>query len=544
METMSNGTSALAIIPERDGLLAVKTLHNLMVGLRTDVLLPDIDFGVIPGTGTKPTLYLPGMEKVMRALYAVPEYIERCVIRDYEKGIFHYEYECRLLDAVTGENLPGGRGLGMCTSHESSFRWRWVKAEQLPKGTDKETLEKRPGSISEFCFAVDKAETSGQYGKPDEYWQAFKDAIASGKARKIKRPTKKGEADAWEISTDVYRIPNPDIYDQVNAILKRAKKRALGDAVKGAAAISEFFTVDLEELHHYDDVVEGEYVVVETDPLTAPVAAAKPAPVTAAHTQPPPEKTAVQIEAERKAAEDKAKQEDTAKFLKMLTDGLDLSEVSIETAMQVLNITDKTDKEQWKKHGKTGKEIGEKIVQQLLVNDKPAAPKNGNPFGGAADKRHNWTDKEVSDMDALCATFYDVEFEAPLLVDRFLADTERVAWSSDFPTGPDAARAALMEYATDNQLPLIVGMATHTANHKATTFSNGLMLVTEYSRDRLRNLGEDWKTYVDGWSSAGGKYQFDRKGLPNLIISWESKNHESDGHEYKVCTEIDVLETA
>ncbi len=75
--------------------------------------------------------------------------------------------------------------------------------------------------------------------------------------------------DAWELETVSYLIENPVIFDQVNAIMKRAKKRALGDAIKGAAAVSEYFTVDLEDLPHptysrFDpDVIEGS-VIPET----------------------------------------------------------------------------------------------------------------------------------------------------------------------------------------------------------------------------------------------------------------------------------------
>jgi hypothetical protein len=260
---------ALAIIHPDSAIADVKSLYTLMKDLYNQVLVKDIDYGIIPGTGDKPTLLLPGMEKICRALRAVPEYTESRVICDYDKPLFHYEYECRLMDAVTGIPLPGGVGKGACTSYESSFRWRWVDETKIPTNLDKTTLESRTSSLVEFGFAIDKAETTGQYGKPESYWKQFQNAIQSGKAKKITRLTAKGkELDAWEIGGTVYRIPNSDIFDQVNAILKRAKKRALGDAVKGAAAVSEFFTVDLEDMHtfpsQYTDIVEAEFTEVST----------------------------------------------------------------------------------------------------------------------------------------------------------------------------------------------------------------------------------------------------------------------------------------
>lgn len=262
----------------------VKNLYAMMMTLKSDLLQPDIDYGVIPGTGDKPTLYLPGMEKVMRALNTVPDYRDVSRIEDFEKGLFHYEFECTLIDVETGKPVPGGRGRGSCNSYESSFRWRWVTEDKLPQGIDKSTLESRNASISEFKFAVEKAETAGQYGKPAEYWQQFQDAIEDGTARLIQRQTRNGKMmDAWEIGGYSYRIQNPDIADQVNAIMKRAKKRALGDAVKGAAAISEFFTVDVEDFEvivenpvtprkpdlkivDKPDVVDGE--IIEDEPPT------------------------------------------------------------------------------------------------------------------------------------------------------------------------------------------------------------------------------------------------------------------------------------
>jgi hypothetical protein len=264
-----------AIIPINDridtAVQNVRIIQEIVRQLRSNVLIANHDYGVIPGTGDKPTLLLPGMEKLMRALNAEPEYIDRCVIRDYEKPLFHYEYECRLVDIETHLTIPGGRGIGLCTSAESGFAWRWVNENEIPPEYEKSTLRTRAGVKRERAFAIDKAETSGKYGKPAEYWQEFKSAIANNQARSVKIKSAKGQDfDGFEIGGVQYRIPNPDIFDQLNAIMKRAKKRALGDAIKGAANVSEFFTVDLEDFAEYtptvitvektSDVVDGEFV--------------------------------------------------------------------------------------------------------------------------------------------------------------------------------------------------------------------------------------------------------------------------------------------
>jgi hypothetical protein len=103
--------------------------------------------------------------------------------------------------------------------------------------------------VCEFEFAIDRAETTGVYGKPAEYWQKLKEAIAAGTARRIERDSRQGKLPAWEFDADttLYRIPNPDVADLINTIQKMAQKRALVAATLIATAASEFFTQDVED---------------------------------------------------------------------------------------------------------------------------------------------------------------------------------------------------------------------------------------------------------------------------------------------------------
>lgn len=238
----------LSIVPAQqvsNAVDRVKILAAIVRQLHDSVLVKDMDYGTIPGTGDKPTLLLPGMEKLMRALNAVPEYIERRVIVDYDKPLFHYEYECRLIEADTGIAIPGGRGLGLCTSFESAFRWR--KAERLCPECGKAAIIK---------------------GK-DEYgggWLCFKKKDGCG--------AKFSDGDKRIEDQQAGRVENPDIFDQINAIMKRAKKRSLGDAIKGAANVSEYFTVDLEDLPtmHFDEPI----IITTPEPEAEPEAAKSP----------------------------------------------------------------------------------------------------------------------------------------------------------------------------------------------------------------------------------------------------------------------------
>lgn len=217
------------------------------------IMCQDQDFGVIPGT-QKPTLLKPGAEKLCNFFGLEPDYIPVEEIADWtgehhNGEMFYYiRYRCML----RRDDRVLGVGEGSCNSWESHYRYRWLGEDQLPACVEKSKLQSRGGrkTLVEFEFAVDKSETTGQYGKPAEYWQQFHEAIACGKARKTEKETKKGKRAAWEIEVDatLFRMPNPDIADQVNTIQKMAQKRALVASVLIATSASEFFTQDLEDL--------------------------------------------------------------------------------------------------------------------------------------------------------------------------------------------------------------------------------------------------------------------------------------------------------
>jgi hypothetical protein len=162
--------------------------------------------------------------------------------------VFCYaRYRCRLLR----EGRVVGVGEGSCNSWEAKYRYRWVGGEQVPERLDCAHLPKRGvrRTVCEFGFAIERAETTGAYGKPAEHWQRLRDAIRAGTAREVEKPTRRGAAVAWEIDIDaaLYRIPNPDVADVVNTIQKMAQKRALVAATLLATSASEFFTQDVED---------------------------------------------------------------------------------------------------------------------------------------------------------------------------------------------------------------------------------------------------------------------------------------------------------
>lgn len=238
--------------------------RNAITQYVKQLMVNGTDYGKIPGI-EKPTLLKPGAEKLVTFFGLSPEFICEERVEDWtgadHKGeaFFYYRYKCRL----TRNSKLIGEGVGSCNSWEAKYRYRWVRESDVPEGMDRTKLPKRDGSSTEFEFAINKAETTGKYGKPIEYWQKFKDAIAAGTAVYGMRKTSKGESPAYTIPDVQYRVPNTDAADVVNTIQKMSQKRALIAAVLIGVNASEFFTQDVEDMHD----IEVPATVTKDEPM-------------------------------------------------------------------------------------------------------------------------------------------------------------------------------------------------------------------------------------------------------------------------------------
>ena len=151
------------------------------------------DFGVIAGTGSKPTLLKPGGEKICMMFGLNPEYEFLEKTENYNDGFFAYNIKCTLYR----NGSPVSQGVGNCNSMEKKYRY--INSDTIPEGVDP--------------TAVEKITTK---------WGQVK-----------------------------YKVPNPHIADLVNTILKMAKKRAFIDAVLQVASLSDVFTQDLEDIREF-----------------------------------------------------------------------------------------------------------------------------------------------------------------------------------------------------------------------------------------------------------------------------------------------------
>ena len=170
-------------------------------------------YGVIPGID-KPTLLKPGAEKLCLVFRLDPQYE---VTQTMPEGA-HLTVlsKCTLYHIPTGNRM--GSGMGSCSTKESKYAYR--QAKRVCPACGKDAIVR---------------------GKP-EYgggWLCFKKKDGCG--------SKFAENDALITSQPVGRVPNPDLHDVHNTILKMANKRALVAAVLNVTAASDLLTQDLED---------------------------------------------------------------------------------------------------------------------------------------------------------------------------------------------------------------------------------------------------------------------------------------------------------
>ena len=271
-ETIQRQSGSLQMMPIEQA----REWYNQFAEFTQSILKKDLDYGVIPGT-PKPALLKAGAEKLRFAYGLGVELDVADKTVDLDRPFIDYTYKCTVR-SKQGQILSQCEG--SCNSLEVKFGYSWLPVSELSEGTDISHLRQRTSGkkLQEFDFAVSKAETGGQYGKPASYWQMWKDAIKNNTARKITKTSKSGkEMDAWEINESVthYRVPNPEVVGLKNTIMKMAQKRAFVGAVLIATGASEFFTQDIEDMvingriysdeHPVEPAVENDLIVQEPE---------------------------------------------------------------------------------------------------------------------------------------------------------------------------------------------------------------------------------------------------------------------------------------
>ncbi len=187
-------------------------VHKEAVQLIQQALEEGRDYGVIPGTGTKPTLLKAGAERLLGAfdLYADSTIVEQDVEHDHV-------------------NVWMAK--------------KWVAAKALPSKPEQESL---------------KAQGLGRFKKTADGWQWQEAVSESGESlglyrfvvqtqlrmRSTDRIVGVGLGSCSSLESKYIRSPR----DFENTVLKMAKKRSLIDATLSTLALSDRFTQDVEDM--------------------------------------------------------------------------------------------------------------------------------------------------------------------------------------------------------------------------------------------------------------------------------------------------------
>lgn len=209
--------------PENGGAIATRTELSVeeieaqvakIADVMERVMLHDVHYGTIPGTD-KPTLYKPGAEKLCLTFRLDPQY-QRDEVRE-EGGHYTVTLTCTLWHIDSGKRI--GSALGMCSTHEAKYAYR--KAQRR----------------CPVCNAEAVIRGRKEYGGG---WLCWRKRGGCGESF----PEDDAEITAQDVGE---RIPNPDLADAWNTVLKIGTKRALVAAVLNATAASDIFTQDVED---------------------------------------------------------------------------------------------------------------------------------------------------------------------------------------------------------------------------------------------------------------------------------------------------------
>lgn len=180
----------------------IKQQVDLIQDVMRKIMKEDVHFGKIPGCGDKPALLKPGAEKICLTFRLALKLDMSHV--DLPGG--HREYRVKSY-LVSPSGAVVGEGLGVCSTMESKYRYRWdATGKQVPQNYwDDRDTEKLGGS-------------------------QFSPRKVGGK---------------WMI---YQRAEHDNPADYYNTCAKMAKKRAHVDVTLTTTAASDIFEQDIEEM--------------------------------------------------------------------------------------------------------------------------------------------------------------------------------------------------------------------------------------------------------------------------------------------------------
>lgn len=225
VEETENGapaTAEIAMVPNVSTLAVTPQVEASELKQRLDVIReaqqkamrPEVDYGVIPGTGSKPTLLKPGAEK-LSVLFQLDVQLEN--EKEWGPGDhLTVVSKATVYHAPTGSRL--GYGEGICTTREKKYGKR------------------KQQRVCPNCGEAAVIKGKKEYGGG---WLCFAKKGGCG----AKWPDGAEEIERQEVG----EIDNPEIPDTWNTVVKMAEKRARVDAVLAVTGASALFTQDVED---------------------------------------------------------------------------------------------------------------------------------------------------------------------------------------------------------------------------------------------------------------------------------------------------------
>lgn len=214
------------VIPVDEMVARVEAKHEFF----SRVMRDGDHYGKIPGTGDKPALLKPGAELLLSSmgLYAEFEDADPPTI-DYgeegREGLIRFRRRCCVYRQMGDMRVLIAKAEGSCSSREEKYRWRDGKR------------------LCPQCNAAAIIKGKEEYGGG---WLCF--------AKKGGCGAKFSDGDKSIEDQQIGRVPNPNLADAENTILKMADKRALVATTLIATGCSDIFTQDVEDGTGSDDV--------------------------------------------------------------------------------------------------------------------------------------------------------------------------------------------------------------------------------------------------------------------------------------------------
>lgn len=203
----------LEVAPQVHAAELVARLDTIKEAMST-AMVAGTDYGVIPGTNSKPSLLKPGAEKLAVLFQLDVQYPK--VEKEWAADHLTVSVDAVVYHQLTGIRM--GAGEGLCSTREKKYAKRKAQRACPECGV--------PAIIK------GKAEYGGG-------WVCFKKRDGCG--------AKFPDDDERIVGQEVGEIENPDLADTWNTVVKIAKKRAYVDAILAATAASAVFTQDAED---------------------------------------------------------------------------------------------------------------------------------------------------------------------------------------------------------------------------------------------------------------------------------------------------------